>query len=79
MEPQGGDVQIVAGEPGVAGLTALQIVVGNVAGRSDLGIASDSVVLLLGTGGANDPEIYKKTSGRSVADMAEVIANSKSA
>lgn len=71
-------MQIVAGEPGVAGLAALQIVAGNVSGRSDLGIASDSVVLLLGMGGANDPEIYKKTSGRSVADIAEVIANSKS-
>lgn len=55
-----GDPPIVAGESAVAGLIALVSAMADGAARDALGLARDSRVLLLGTEGATDPEIYRR-------------------
>lgn len=53
-----GDSKIVAGESAVAGLAALMTAYNNQAVFKALGLGPDSRVLLIGTEGATDPEIY---------------------
>jgi diaminopropionate ammonia-lyase len=49
---------IVAGESGVAGLAALALATADPAARAALGLGADSHVLLFGTEGATDPDLY---------------------
>lgn len=56
--PQGGDAPIEAGESGVAGLAALIRAAGDAALRDALGLDRDARVLLLGSEGVTDPEIF---------------------
>ncbi len=50
---------IEAGESAVAGLAAALVAAGNNQWRSDLGLDEQSRVLVLGTEGATDPELYQ--------------------
>ena len=49
---------VVIGESGVAGLAALALAAVDPAAREALGLTADSRVLLFGTEGATDPELY---------------------
>ena len=49
---------VVIGESGVAGLAALALAAADPAAREALGLTADSRVLLFGTEGATDPELY---------------------
>lgn len=63
--PLGDDPPIAAGESAVAGLAALIAVMWDAAARVTLGLNSGSRVLLFGTEGDTDPELYQKLIGRS--------------
>jgi diaminopropionate ammonia-lyase len=60
----------VAGESAVAGLAGAILAAGDAPARAALGLNRDSVILVFGTEGATDPELYRKIGGRS----AEVVA-----
>lgn len=51
---------IVSGESGVAGLAGCLLAAADPAARAALGLGLDSRVLLFGTEGATDPELYEK-------------------
>jgi diaminopropionate ammonia-lyase len=59
-----GDTPLVAGESAVAGLAGLLLAAGDPDARAQLGLSGDSAVLLFGTEGATDPEIYRRIVGR---------------
>ncbi|GGJ35759.1 diaminopropionate ammonia-lyase [Neoroseomonas lacus] len=54
---------IVAGESAVAGLAALLLAAGEPFARAALGLDENSRVLLFGTEGATDPEVYARLVG----------------
>ncbi|MBW6396302.1 diaminopropionate ammonia-lyase [Roseomonas sp. HJA6] len=54
---------VVAGESAVAGLAALLLAAGEPFARAALGLDSTSRILLFGTEGATDPEIYARLVG----------------
>jgi diaminopropionate ammonia-lyase len=56
-------VRIVAGESGVAGLAALLLAAADPAAREALGLGPASRVLLFGTEGATDPDLYARLVG----------------
>lgn len=58
------DPSIVAGESAIAGLAALIGACGDDQIRYDLGLGAESRVLLFGTEGATDPDIYEEMVGR---------------
>ncbi len=58
--PPEGDPPIVAGETGGSGLAALLAVRGRAELRAQLGLDAGARVLLLGTEGDTDPEIYRR-------------------
>ena len=58
------DPPVVAGESAVAGLAAALIAVGQPALAEALGLGSHSRVLVFGTEGATDPELYREIVGR---------------
>lgn len=58
-----GGPPIVAGESGVAGLAALLCVAQDEEARQALGLAPDARVLVFGTEGATDPEVYRALVG----------------
>lgn len=60
-----GDVPIVAGESGVAGLAALQRLQQEPAWREALALGPDARVLLINTEGATAPAVYAELVGRS--------------
>ena len=60
---------IVAGESAVAGLAALIVVCRSKELRNALGLNQQSQVLLYGTEGATDPQIYRQIIGRSAEDV----------
>ena len=60
----GGDPAIVSGETGATGLAALLAARELPALRELLGLDADSRVLLLGSEGDTDPEIYREITGR---------------
>ena len=68
-----GDEPVVAGESAVAGLAALILSASDQDSRNRLGLTSDSNVLLFGTEGATDPEVYLRIVGRS-ADVVKAVA-----
>lgn len=63
--PADGDPAIVAGESAVAGLAALMAVADDPAARAAIGLGPDARVLVFGTEGDTDPELYEKLVGRS--------------
>lgn len=64
--PEDGSSPIVAGESATAGLAALLALASGAQNRpaADLRLNADSRVLLFGTEGATDPELYRKLVGR---------------
>lgn len=60
-----GDAPLVAGESAVAGLAAFLAVSGDDAARARIGLGPDSRVMLVGTEGDTDPDLYRKIVGRS--------------
>jgi len=54
---------IEAGESGVAGLIALEAAMGSRDAMRDLGLGPDSRVLIFGTEGATDPDLYAQLTG----------------
>ncbi len=54
---------VVAGESAVAGLAGLLLASGEPFARAALGLEADSRVLLFGTEGATDPEVYARLVG----------------
>ena len=67
--PQGGDPVIVSGETGAVGLAALLAAREHEALRTLLEIDAASRILLLGSEGDTDPDIYKRITGRSAAEV----------
>ena len=59
-----GDAPLVAGESAVAGLAGLIAAADDEEARETLGLTHDSRILLFGTEGATDPEIYERIVGR---------------
>ena len=68
--PRDGDPVIVAGETGGAGLAALLALQDRADLRAELGLDADSRVLLLGSEGDTDPEIYRRIVGKSAEEVA---------
>lgn len=64
-----GDVPIVAGESGVAGLAALAALNDDPEGRAAAGLDSDSRVLIINTEGDTAPSVYAGIVGRSAQDV----------
>ena len=56
----GGDPPVEAGESAVAGVGALMALAEHQHLREQLGLKSDSRVLVFGTEGATDPELYQQ-------------------
>ena len=59
-DPPLGDLPIVAGESGVAGLAALLLAASHSHLRAELRLDEDSRILVFGTEGATDPEVYNR-------------------
>ncbi len=72
--PKGDDTAVVAGESAVAGLAGLMAASTDKEARESLGLGPDSRVLVFGTEGDTDPELYKQIVGR---DAAAVLEKSK--
>jgi diaminopropionate ammonia-lyase len=68
-QPQGTDVPVVAGETGGAGLAALLAARDDASIRSTLGLDAESRVLLLGSEGDTDAQIYREVVGRSAEEV----------
>jgi diaminopropionate ammonia-lyase len=68
-EGTGSDAPIVAGESAVAGLAALIAARSNAHLSTALGLDENSRVLIIGTEGATDPEIYRSIVGRGPEDV----------
>ena len=69
-EGRGGDVAVVAGESGVAGLAGLERASGETSLRAALRLGEDARVLVILTEGATDAESYERIVGRPAADVA---------
>lgn len=69
------DRPIVAGESATAGLAGLLAVAATPESASLVGLSPDSRVLLIGTEGATDPDLYARLVGRS----AEAVASGRGA
>lgn len=72
-EGRGGDAPIVAGESAVAGLAGFLLASADAKSCQRLALGSDSVVLVFGTEGATDPDLYRRIVGRTPE---QVIARS---
>jgi diaminopropionate ammonia-lyase len=59
-----GDPPVVAGESAVAGLAAFLLASADAKTRKRLGLARDSAILVFGTEGATDPDVYRRLVGR---------------
>lgn len=62
-------VSLVAGESGVAGLAGLLILATHDDARKALGLGPDSTVLIFGSEGATDPELFKEITGLSASEV----------
>ncbi len=71
-----GDSPIVAGESGVAGLAGVFAAVADASAARSLGLDAGARVLVFGTEGDTDPELYQKLVGRSAEDVRAVSAAS---
>ncbi len=65
----GGDPPLVAGESAVAGLAGALLALQNPPIAGALALDADSRVLLIGTEGDTDPELYQQIVGRSAAQV----------
>jgi diaminopropionate ammonia-lyase len=65
----GGDAPLVAGETGVAGLAGLRAAAADPALRAALALGPASRVLVIGSEGDTDPEIYRRITGRSADEV----------
>lgn len=63
------DVRVVAGESAVAGLAALIGTASSPSQRAALRIDKDSRILVFGTEGDTDPELYQKLVGKTAAQV----------
>ncbi|MDR2328651.1 MAG: diaminopropionate ammonia-lyase, partial [Comamonas sp.] len=63
----GGDIPVVAGESGVAGLAALQVLRDDAVGWAALGLDAQSRVLIINTEGATAPQVYAELVGEPAA------------
>jgi diaminopropionate ammonia-lyase len=70
-EGRGGDDPIVAGESAVAGLAGLLLANADPDARKRLALGRDSTVLVFGTEGATDPEVYRRIVGRRPDEVAQ--------
>jgi diaminopropionate ammonia-lyase len=68
-EPHAPDPAIVSGETGAAGLAALLAVQAHTPLRELLGLDAASRVLLLGSEGDTDPDIYHRITGRTAHEV----------
>jgi diaminopropionate ammonia-lyase len=64
-----GTEPFAAGETGVAGLAALMAAASDPAMQRALGLGPDASVLVIGSEGATDPEIYERLVGRSADEV----------
>lgn len=64
-----GDRPVVSGESGVAGLAGFLCVWNDAETREKLGLGPESRILLFGTEGATDPEIYRAMVGRTPEEV----------
>jgi diaminopropionate ammonia-lyase len=69
-EGRGGDHPIVAGESAVAGLAGFLLANSDPDLRRRLALDRDSRILVFGTEGATDPEVYARLVGRTPEDVA---------
>ena len=69
----GGDSPVVAGESGCAATAALISACGDDALRKTLGLDKGSRVLVIGSEGATDAEIYRQVVGQTPEQVAEAI------
>lgn len=67
--PETGDPPIVAGESGSAGLAGLIGVAGDPQLRDDVGLSSNSRILIISTEGDTDPDLYRKMVGRTASEI----------
>jgi diaminopropionate ammonia-lyase len=63
-EGRAGDDPVVAGESAVAGLAGLLLASAGTDARKRLALGRDSTVLVFGTEGATDPDVYARIVGR---------------
>lgn len=63
------DQGIIGGESGVAGLAGFRTAAADPALRAALGLDENSRVLLIGTEGATDPDVYRAIVGRSAEEV----------
>jgi diaminopropionate ammonia-lyase len=68
-----GDPPIVAGESAVAGLAGFLLASADPKLRRDLALGSDSRILVFGTEGATDPELYTRLVGRTPEQIAHRV------
>lgn len=61
---EAGDVPVLSGESGAAGLAALQVLAADPAARAAAGLGADARVLLVSTEGATAPGVYRAITGR---------------
>jgi diaminopropionate ammonia-lyase len=66
-----GDGPVVAGESAVAGLAGLLLAAADRDARRRLDLRHHSGVLVFGTEGATDPELYRRIVGRAPAEVVE--------
>jgi diaminopropionate ammonia-lyase len=64
-----GALGVVGGESGVAGLAGVAAVALDPAAREALDLRADSEVLVFGTEGATDPEVYARIAGRPAIEV----------
>ena len=72
--PAHGDQPLVAGESAVAGLAAMFSVAEDASARAHLELGEDSRVLVFGTEGDTDPELYRQLVGSDAAEQRGAIA-----
>lgn len=72
-DPESGDTPVVAGESAVAGLGALFTLMGSKVDRAALGLGPESRVLVFGTEGDTDPELYQQLVGKT-ADQVRMVS-----
>jgi diaminopropionate ammonia-lyase len=64
-----GDPPVVAGASGAAGLGAVRAIASDQPAREALGLSRQSTVLVIGTEGASDPALYRRTVGRTAEQI----------
>lgn len=71
---EAGDVPVLSGESGAAGLAALQALAADPAARDAAQLGADARVLLISTEGATAPGVYRAITGRSGEEVVEAQA-----